>query len=196
MAWRADHNREELHVLALTAARQIVEEDDFRDLTARNVANSIGFSAGTLYKLFDTIDDLVEQVNSGTLDSPFTALRDTPSTGQAITDVADLCTRYHTFLDQNPNLCELLFEYRYVRGYRQKINQGLEIVGAALSSIFPAGHDKDISEAASTLWASLQGVSWPSKNSKLAVIGGQSRDDLAHSLLTDFVVGLHHHSSI
>ena len=197
MARRADHNREELHDLALTAARRIVEEDGFRALTARNVANSIGYSAGTLYNLFDNIDDLVVHVNGGTLDALFTALRDTPSTGQATTDVAALCTRYHAFLDQNPNLCELLFEYSYAQGYllpdwyRQKIYLGLEIVGAALSSIFPAGHEKDISEAARTLWASLQGICSLSKNGKLDLIGGQSRDAMTQSLVTNFIAGLY-----
>jgi AcrR family transcriptional regulator len=198
MARRADHNREELHDLALAAARRIVEEDGFRALTARNVADSIGYSAGTLYNLFDNIDDLVVHVNGGTLDALFAALREAPTTGQAGADVAALSTRYLTFLDQNPNLCELLFEYSYAEAYllpdwyRQKISLGLEILGAALSPLFPAGSDTEKSEAARTIWASLQGICSLSKNGKLDVIGGQSRGAMTQSLVTNFVAGLSH----
>jgi AcrR family transcriptional regulator len=134
MARRADHNREELYELALSAAKRIVEERGFRALTARKVADAMGYSAGTLYNLFENIDDLVVHVNGGTLDGLFTSLRGAPATGQAVADVTALCTRYQVFLDQNPNLCELLFEYSYAQGYqlpdwyRQKIFMGLEIV--------------------------------------------------------------------
>ena len=201
MARRADHNREELHDLALAAAHRIVEENGFRALTARNVADSIGYSPGTLYNLFENIDDLVVQVNGGTLEVLFTALRGVPSTGQPGVDVAALCTRYLTFLDQNANLCELLFEYSYAQGYLlpdwypQKINQGLEILGAALSPIFPDGRGKEKSDAARTLWASLQGICSLSKNGKLDVVGGQSRGTMTQSLVTNFVAGLGHHRS-
>lgn len=198
MARRADHNREELHGLILAAARRITEESGFRALTARNVADSIGYSPGTLYNLFDNIDDLVVQVNGDTLDALFTALRRTPSSGQPNIDVAALCSQYLAFLDQNSNLWDLLFEYSYASEfqlpdwYRKKIDQGLEILGAALSPIFPAGRDQEKSKAAQTLWASMQGICSLSKNGKLDVIDGRSRADMTQSLVTNFVAGLSH----
>lgn len=198
MARRADHKREELLALFLAAARRIVEEQGVRALTARSVADSIGYSPGTLYNLFDNIDALVVHVNGETLDALFTALRHAPATGEPSPDVAALCTEYLAFLDRNASLCNLLFEYSYAEGYllpdwyRQKIHQGLEILGAALSPIFPAEHDQEIPEAARTLWASLQGICSLSKNGKLDVVGGQSRDAMTQSLVTNFVAGLCH----
>lgn len=201
MARRADHNREELHGLVLAAARRIVEENSFRALTARAVAESIGYSPGTLYNLFDNIDDLVVHVNGGTLDALFATLRGAVSTGDPGADVAALCSRYLAFLDQNPDLCDLLFDYGYAHEYelpdwyRGKINEGLEILGAALSPIFPAGRDQEKSDAARTLWASLQGICSLSKSGKLDVVGGQTRDAMTRSLVTNFVAGLCHHHS-
>ena len=43
MARRTDHSREELYENALAAAQNIVETDGFRALTARNVADAIGY---------------------------------------------------------------------------------------------------------------------------------------------------------
>jgi AcrR family transcriptional regulator len=201
MARRADHNREELHRLILAAARQIVEQNGFRALTARNVAESIGYSPGTLYNLFDNIDDLVVHVNGITLDTLFDALRRVGSSGQANTDVAALCARYLTVIDQNPNFWELLFEYSYAEDYqlpdwyRQKINQGLAILGSALAPLFPQGQDQKTLDAARTLWASLQGICSLSKNGKLDVIGARSRDAMTQLLVKNFVAGLSHHKS-
>ena len=198
MARRADHNREELLDLALSAARQIVEEDGVPALTARKVADRMGYSPGTLYNLFDNIDDLVVRVNGATLDELFGALRDAPVTGDPTEDVLSLSARYLTFLDRNGNLCELLFDYTNAQNYelpdwyRQKIRQGLEILGQALSPIFAEGQINEISESARTLWASLQGICSLSKNGKLDVVGGQSRDAMTQSLVTHFVTGLRH----
>lgn len=203
MARRADHNREELQDLILTAARRIVAQEGVRALTARKVAQSIGYSPGTLYNLFDNIDDLVVHVNGGTLDALFAALKRAPVTGQAEADVAALCARYLAFLDDNPDLCELLFEYAYAPDYllpdwyRRRIGQGLEILAAALSPAFPAGHDREKAEAARTLWASLQGICALSRNGKLDAVGGQSRETMTRSLVTNFVAGLcYRHASL
>ena len=58
MGRRADHSRDELFEMALSAAREIAEEDGLGGLTARRIAAKIGYSAGTLYNLFDDLDDL------------------------------------------------------------------------------------------------------------------------------------------
>lgn len=67
MARRPDHSRDELYALAMNAARGIVERDGIRGLTARNIATAIGYSPGTLYNLFDNLDDLALQINGATL---------------------------------------------------------------------------------------------------------------------------------
>ena len=68
MARRSDHSREELHALALTAARRIVEAEGLRGLGARRVAREIGYTIGTIYNIFEDFDDLIDQMNSQTLD--------------------------------------------------------------------------------------------------------------------------------
>ena len=199
MARRADHNRAELQELVLSVAQQIVEEIGIRALTARNVAETIGYSAGTLYNLYQNLDDLVVHVNGETLDALFSALRQTPMSNQSDADVAALCSQYVSFLDRHPNLYELLFDYSYSDAfslpdwYRQKVNQGIEILGAALAPLFPTDSDKENLDAARTLWASLQGICSLSKNGKLDVVGDQTRDAMTQMLVTNLVAGLRHH---
>lgn len=68
MARRSDHSRDELREMALTAAEQIVLENGYESLSARKVASAIGYTVGTLYLVFENLDDLVLQVNARTLD--------------------------------------------------------------------------------------------------------------------------------
>jgi AcrR family transcriptional regulator len=61
MARRSDHSRDELYNLAMTAARDIVRREGMAALTARGLATAIGYSPGTLYNLFDSLDELALQ---------------------------------------------------------------------------------------------------------------------------------------
>ena len=47
MARRSDHSREELYDLALSAAREIAEAEGLRGLTARRIAEKIGYTPGS-----------------------------------------------------------------------------------------------------------------------------------------------------
>ena len=68
MARRSDHSREELREMALSAAEQIVVEQGYEGLSARKVASAIGYTVGTLYLVFENIDDLILNINARTLD--------------------------------------------------------------------------------------------------------------------------------
>ena len=63
MARRKDHTREELTQLAIKAGRELVVEKGSAALTARNVAQAIGYTPGTLYNVFENIDALVAAIN-------------------------------------------------------------------------------------------------------------------------------------
>ena len=69
MARRADHTREELHRMALDAAREIVDAEGLRGIKARKIMDKIGYTVGTLYQLFDDLDDLIVHMNTETLDA-------------------------------------------------------------------------------------------------------------------------------
>ena len=68
MARRKDHSHEQLHTMATDAARELAEEEGLRGITARRIADKIGYSAGTLYNVFENLDDLIVHLNGSTLD--------------------------------------------------------------------------------------------------------------------------------
>ena len=65
MGRRADHSRDELFKMAVEAATKIVAKQGVRMLSTRRIAARMGYSAGTLYQLFDNRRILCPQEKNG-----------------------------------------------------------------------------------------------------------------------------------
>ena len=164
MARRADHSREELYEIALHAARNIVEADGYRALTARNVADAIGYSPGTLYNVFANLDDMIAHLNGRTLDTLYERLATAGSASTPEEDLARLLDGYLCFLEEHPNLWNMLFEYSLPspqepsEWYARKVDKVLGLLEDALSPLCPDGEIEQKAHAARILWAGLHGI--------------------------------------
>lgn len=196
MARRSDHSREELHDLAMAAARAIVVRDGLQGLTARRVANAIGYSPGTLYNIFNGLDDLTVHLNGQTLDQLYGSLSSRPKTNEAFHDVRQLLVGYLEFLENNRNLWKTLFEYRLPSDqtlppwYLEKVANLLGLIESALSPLFPSGEKSACAGAARVLWASLHGICSLSQSGKLQVVSDQDVAEMTEMLVVCFVSGL------
>lgn len=196
MARRSDHSRAELYDLAMQAARGIVEKDGFRGLTARNVADAIGYSPGTLYNLFENLDEMIVHLNGQTLDDLYDHLTSGPITGDPRADLGRLLDGYLGYLETHPNLWTMLFEYTLRDGqtlpdwYTLKVSKVLGLLEAALSPLFGPGEENDKRDAARILWASLHGICSLSDAGKLRVVTTQTVREMAEGLVTLFLTGL------
>ena len=59
MGRRSVHSPEELRQLILDASQTIVERSGITGLSAREIARMIGYSPGTLYNIFENLDDIL-----------------------------------------------------------------------------------------------------------------------------------------
>ncbi len=196
MARRADHSREELYEIAMQAASEIVEADGYRALTARNVADAIGYSPGTLYNVFENLDDMIVHLNGRTLDTLYDRLTPREAAATPEADLNRLLDGYLGFLEDHPNLWNVLFEYSLPTGkeapdwYARKVNRVLGILEDALSPLF-LEHEADAkSNASRILWASLHGICSLSGSGKLKVVSTQPVRAMAEGLLANYIAGL------
>lgn len=196
MARRADHSREELYENALTAAQNIVESDGFRALTARNVADAIGYSPGTLYNVFANLDDMIVHLNARTLDALYDRLVPEKPAGGADESLRRLLDGYLGFLEDHPHLWNVLFEYALPDGqetpawYARKVERVLGLLEDALVPLFPADGAEARANAARTLWAGLHGICSLSGSGKLRVVTAQPVRTMAEDLVANYVAGL------
>jgi AcrR family transcriptional regulator len=165
MGRRTDHTREQIHGLALAAARRIVAEEGLRGLTARRVAREIGYTIGTIYNCFENLDDLILQMNGETLDLLYGAMTENALPDGPENALRALIARQLHFAGRNSGLWAAVFSYEpppdheVPAAYRQKIRRLLGLFELALAPLLPEGAAHRAGHMARTVWVALQGFS-------------------------------------
>ncbi len=194
MGRRSDHSRDELYAMALAAAREIAEKEGLRALTARRIAREIGYTIGTLYNLFDNLDDLIVHLNGTTLDSLYEAVADQRLDDEPEAALRALSRAYIRFTNDHPNLWSMLFEPSAPHGeqlpdwYHEKVRGLLGLAEQALASVFPAGQEEQRHHSARVLWSGLHGICSLARAGALPK--SESETAMADSLIINYVTGL------
>jgi len=68
MARRSDHSREELRRLIIEEGHRQLAQVGFAHFSARQLAKRIGYTVGTIYNVFGSLDNLMLAINGRTLD--------------------------------------------------------------------------------------------------------------------------------
>ncbi len=85
MARRSDHSKEEIKALAIKHAYELVEEKGEAGFKARDIAKRMGYTVGTLYYVFEDMENLRFHVCSNIVDHLYnTALRELPKKKNAL----------------------------------------------------------------------------------------------------------------
>ncbi len=196
MARRGEHSREEIRDMALEAAEQIILEHGHDRLTARKVASEIGYTVGTLYLVFENLDDLIMHVNARTLDRLYQVM--TNGEIQNLTDKERLIRLgqiYIRFAYDDPHRWALIFEHRLPEGkptpewYSENIMRIFTVVEETLKALAPNQSESEISQAARSLWAGVHGICILGVTQKLGDVGEDSVQDLARLLMVNYLSG-------
>jgi AcrR family transcriptional regulator len=196
MARRSDHSREEIRQMALNAAESIVAAEGYRGLTARKVAGAIDYTVGTLYLVFENLEDLMLQVNGRTLDALYEWLR--ARRGHADDPVKDLLTladAYIAYAETETPRWNMLFEYVTEKGnslpewYLAKLGRVFGLVEAALKPLADHRAEEERQQAARVLWAGVHGICTLKIRHRMDLAGGQSTEAMAKLLIENFLKG-------
>lgn len=184
--------------MVLAAAREIAEAEGLRGLTARRIAGRIGYSVGTLYNLFEDLDDLIMHLHVITLDGLYEACAAVPQNGVPEADLKALARAYIGFTGEHARLWNLLFEHRLPEGrplpdwYLEKVARLLRLLERAIAPLFAPGQEAERLHSARVLWSSLHGMCSLASAGKLS--DSESLTAMADSLARNYVTGLRHRS--
>lgn len=162
MGRRSDHTREELRELLLTLGHQHMAEVGLGKFSGREVAKRAGYSVGTIYNVFGTLDALIAAINTRTFGIWAEHLRD--RLGKDDGDrIRSLVEGYFTFAFENRNLWNAIFDHYLPAGFelseedRARRGELTAIVIAEVTAILPPASAEDISRLASSLIAVVHG---------------------------------------
>ncbi len=165
MARRNDHSREELKDLTLTACLKIVEKEGAGGLTARRIAGEIGYTPGTLYNIFGSMEGLYFEMNARTMQklSESVFQRDRPDKKTLpLKQVQEIADSYIDFAHKNRQLWLMLFNTSFEQEppdwYAKKIESLFTPLEEVLSDIFKGRTKQDIRLSARTFWAAVHGI--------------------------------------
>jgi AcrR family transcriptional regulator len=115
MARRGHHSLEQIKNMVLAAAEELVVEGGFPKLRVRNIAMKIGYTVGSIYMVFDNMDDLILHLNGRTLDAITEKMEQTQCSGptQCLERLAGVYIRYAT---QNRNRWSMIFDHHLPEG--------------------------------------------------------------------------------
>lgn len=194
MARRSDHTRKELRRLAIDASKRIVEKEGLRGLRARQIARDIGYTIGTLYNLFEDLDDLIMHMNGETLDQLMEECSRVELTQNPTMDLERLVHCYLNFTHENPKLWNAVFEHTLPEDqpvpewFSEKVSNLLHVIERALAPILSGRSAAEIHQHARILWMSLFGMTVLEGSGRLQE--GETSLMLARTLIKTYVDGL------
>ena len=193
---RSDHSREEIQELALIAAEKIVVNEGFSGLSARKIAAEIGYNVAMIYHIFSNIDELILHVNARTLEKLYILLE------QAIvkcrsprTCLIAVSHAYIDFAQDHRFLWNMIYEHvlpidvtRPV-WYQNKADKNLILVEKLIEPLSESLSQKQIEQAAQTLWCGVHGICFLTMTRKLD-FDVKEMKSLSESLITNYLTGL------
>lgn len=196
MGRRSIHTAEELRDLILTATTELIETEGLAGLSAREVARRIGYSPGTLYNVFDNLDDLILTIEGRLLDRLAQSLQAVPYADCPRQRLKAIAMAYLQFTHENPKLWNLLFEHHMQAGsdipawYQDKLESLLGEVEREVGRLKPAATPEQVKRAARVLWAGVHGITSLSTTDKLATITTEAAAPLVEDLIDHYLKGL------
>lgn len=196
MGRRSIHTPEELRELIIDATTAIVQRDGLEGLSAREIAKRVGYSPGTLYNVFENLDDLLLIIEARLLDELADRLSKSDTSGSPTDRLRLLAGNYYAFTQERPKLWNLLNEHRMPAGrsvpewYQEKLDKLLGKLDDALVPLLKGCDSGTRRRHARTIWASVHGMTSLSTADKLSHVTGHSGRSLVDDLVLNYLAGL------
>ncbi len=193
MARRSDHSKDELEELLLASAKRFAERDGLSGIAARRIARDVGYTPGTIYNVFGSLDDLIIRVRADTLDELYVESSSIPMGADPVDNLKTLALAYASYVLAHPRRWNVIFEHR-PRGdavpdwYREKVFRLMALVERAIAPLFAEGEEKQRLHEARVLWSSFHGIVTLEVNRKIG--GAETVLALTESLIENYVFAL------
>jgi AcrR family transcriptional regulator len=193
MARRSEHTQEQIREMVLEAAENIIIEDGFKALTVRKIAMEIGYTVGSIYMVFENMDDLIMHVKGQTLDELAELMRNIKPQAKIETHIHKLAETYLDFAHQHFNRWQMIFnahqDVPIPEWYQDKIQSVFKIVDEVFSQLMPNDSPEQVRLAARALWCGVHGVCELSLNGSLGRAGSRSAKTTVELLVKNFIQG-------
>ena len=157
----------DLRTAVLDAARQLLVREGYRDLSMRDVANSVGCSVSSIYLYFAGKDELVHTLMDEGFDRWYRHMRSiADGEGTPGAKLEAICRAYVEFGLGNREYYEIMYMFhsdrmaRYPKELFRRARRNFDLMSELAQAYAPESFatPDDARIAATALWATLHGV--------------------------------------
>jgi AcrR family transcriptional regulator len=185
----------------LDVAEALITQDGAHELTVRKIAQRMGCAVGLLYRLFDSLDDVVIGVNLRTLKALeqhiVHATKDV-NDASAYLEVMALAyvdyVMHHTYRWQA--VTGFHFDKDAPEDYAAQQKRLFDILEMNMTRLYPHISGQAVALEARALWAGMDGISSLAASGKLDKEGDLGVKPIVHVLLNRFLMGADKHIQI
>lgn len=194
MGRRNDHTKTELKKMMVKAGKDILKEEGIKGLTARGLAKKIGYSAGTIYNVFDNFYDLIFIINAETaerlvkkINKSIDSTKDPRQLGRS------LGKAYLDFAKKNNAFWNLLFTHPIPHSeapewYREKVEGLFAMLDGPINELI-FKDERQAKLATRVLWSGMHGVTTLFLSDKYDFITGADPEILFEALFSNYLKG-------
>ncbi|MGD9637656.1 MAG: TetR/AcrR family transcriptional regulator [Alphaproteobacteria bacterium] len=197
MPVKSDLERFEIKDKTLCCAREFIINNGAKALTARKLAQENGYSVGTLYNLFNSLDDIVMNIAIGALSD----LISNVTNSLMEIDEPELKLRTFSqellrFIQTNPNLASLVFVditnycLELPEDYSAQINMLFAPVSDIFADVFPAIDDNARTKLSEVYASSLMGIIALASKNLLNTVCKDNPAIISELLFTMYAAGM------
>ena len=161
MGRRSDHTRDELRCLIIAEGHRLLAETGLARFSGREVAKRVGYTVGTIYNVFGSLDRLLVTLNSNTFqlwaDFLERQLADSPPDR-----IRTLVEAYFAFARDHTHLWSAIYEHRVATGLFDPADHESRgaltaIVDREVRAALPSAGDMDVPRFVRSLIATVHG---------------------------------------
>ena len=178
---------------AVNAAQRRFEKKNFG---LENLAHEMNCSLKAMTESIGSVDFLVAEVNSRTLDRLLASVSsDAVKAVSPEEAIQSLCRVFLSFCQKNQPFVELLFQHAFEEGferpdwYLRQVADCFRPMEKALQALAPRRSAEECVMAARALWSQVLGVFYLLYNERLRPVGIQSREELVRFSIDTFLKG-------
>jgi AcrR family transcriptional regulator len=176
MARRSDHSRDELRQMIIDAGHRQIAQVGFANFSARQLAKHIGYTVGTIYNVFGSLDNLMLAINGRTLDKwrHYLLLKLEDQRRDRLKLAVEA---YFEFAIVNRNCWLTLLDFRLPEdqdvpeNYAAKVEAIMEVVCNEVRRELPSGHADKAEAITRSLLATVHGHCFFTLNGTFEVLG-------------------------
>ena len=162
MGRRSDHTRAELRALLITEGHKLLTVQGLSKFSGREVAKRAGYSVGTIYNVFGSLDRLIAAINAHTFSLWAEFLRERLAQG-GDDRIKSLVEGYFEFALAYPNLWSAIYAHRLADGELMDESDSAqraaltEIVEVEVRAVLPNPNMPEAARFARSLIATVHG---------------------------------------